>query len=126
MANTSQILLPSQVRSASVQTGEQVNSSWRGVILFLVVTVAPAQTLTLQIEAKDPAAGTWAPLSAFPAAIASFVGTKLYTLYPGAVETGALADMEVMGIPLPQRWRANITHGGAGNFTYSLGAHLIL
>lgn len=100
----------------------------RGVMLTLDVTKAPnaAETLTLQIEAKDPASGKYIPITAFAA---SKKGEELgagatlaFTIYPGGVETAAVGNHEAQALPLPRKWRVKVTHSGAGKWTYSVGA----
>jgi hypothetical protein len=122
-------LLKSEERTATTSTLDQTSSgSQRGVLLVLDVTKAPAaaDTLTVSIEVRDPATGKYVPLTAFAA---SKKGEELeagatlaFSLYPGALETGALAGHEVMGLALPSAWRAKVTHSAGGKWTYTLGA----
>ena len=126
MANAEATLLASAARTATAATVLQTNNVNRGLVLFLDVTVGvAAETLTPQVQMSDPVTGKFTNITAFPATAAAFTGSKTYVVYPGAVETTALADHEVAGIPLPTRYRVNITHSGAGSWTYSLGAALI-
>lgn len=122
-------LLKSAERTATTTSEDIVSpNGQRGVLITLDVTKAPnaADTLTLQLEAKDPASGKYVPLTAFAA---SKKGEELgsgatlaFTVYPGGAETAALANHEVMALGLPRKWRVKVTHSAAGKWTYSVGA----
>ena len=117
-------LLSSTPRTATTATADQTNLSHRGVVLFLDVTAAPGggETLTVEIQGKDPTSLKYVPLATFTAVSAT--GTTAYTFYPGAVETVAVAGHEVQGLVLPRSWRTRVVHSAAGSWTYSLGASL--
>lgn len=122
-------LLKSEERTATTSSEDQTSASnQRGVFLVLDITKAPEaeETLTVEIEARDPATGKYVTLTAFAA---SKKGKELgagatlaYTLLPGAAETSAVANHEVQALGLPSSWRAKVTHSGAGKWTYTLGA----
>lgn len=122
-------LLSSEAKTAT-RTSDNVNvgSGQRGVMLALDITKAPnaAETLTLQLEAKDPASGKYVPITAFAASKkGEELGagtTLLFSVYPGALETAAVANHEVQGLGLPRNFRVKVTHSGAGSWTYSVGA----
>lgn len=145
-------LLISDEREATTSSEDVVSpAGQRGVLLTLDVTEAPPAaraaeeeetpeeeaelaaeeaaeegTLAISIEAKDPASGEYVPLTAFAVTKkASELGegaTLAYTLYPGALETAAVGSHEVMGLPLPRKWRVKVTHSAVGKWTYSVGA----
>lgn len=122
-------LLQSEVCTATAESEPQVSSrGQRGVMLVLDITDAPAaaDTLTLAIQAKDPATGKYVTLTAFTA---SKKGEELeagatltYTIYPGGAETAAVGSHEIQALPLPSRWRALVTHSAGGSWTYTLGS----
>lgn len=122
-------LLKSEARDGTTTTLDQTSSgTQRGVMLVLDITEAPnvAETLTVSIEARDPATNKYVVLTAFAA---SKKGDELedgatlaFTLLPGAAETAALAGHEVQALGLPSSWRAKVTHSGNGDWTYTLGA----
>lgn len=122
-------LLKSEGRTATTGSVDAIaQTGQRGVLLTLDITEAPAteETLTLEVEARDPASGKYVPITAFKA---SKKGEELgagatlaFTLYPGALETEAVADHEVMALPLPRKFRVKVTHSGAGEWKYSVGA----
>lgn len=122
-------LLSSAARTATTQTPDQgTPAGIRGVILVLDITAAPntAETLTVSLQARDPATGEYVTLTAFNATAKGeelSEGTTLaYTVYPAAAETTAVGSHEVQALPLPRAWRAVVTHSGEGSWTYSLGA----
>ena len=119
-ANTSAVLLASAVQAATISTPDQANLSARGVeIIFDITAVPTIVTVTLTVEAKDPASGKYYTLLAGAAEVA--IATRVYRLYPGLT---AVANATVSDV-LPSKWRVTVTPSGAGNFTYSVGAHLL-
>ena len=90
------------------------------------VEATEAGTLTVSLEARDPASGKHVPLTAFAVtkkASELEAGTTLaYTIYPGAAETAALGSHEVMALALPGKWRVKVTHSAGGKWTYTVGA----
>lgn len=124
----SAVLLKSEARTSTTITPEQ-KALWRdrGIILFLDVTANPggAETLTLQVQTKDPVGGGWANLTTFGATTAATNALYMYTLYPSAAETAATSGHEVQALPLPPIWRARITHSSTGSWTYTVGAYTV-
>ncbi len=121
-------LLASAARNATTNTEDQsAGAQARGVQLILDVTKAPntAETLAVAIQARDPISGKYVTVTAFAASKKGEelqAGTTLaFTLYPGAAETAAVGNHEVQALPLPTKWRAVVTHSGAGEWKYSLG-----
>lgn len=120
--NESIILFPSASRTATISSSSQSNLFYKGVHLVLDITVVPGvQTITVDVEGIDPISG----LSYSLLTSAAFVATGLQnplTVYPGIT----VVANEQSSIILPINWRATVTHSGAGAFTYSLSANLIL
>jgi hypothetical protein len=126
------ILLPSEARTATKQT-DQVTfpavDMYRGVMLALDITATPnnAETLTLSVQAYDLASKKYVPLTAFAAGktgtelgAAPTTATSLFTVYPAGAETAAIANAEVQAMPIPNKWRAVVTHSAGGSWTYTL------
>lgn len=126
--NTEGTLLASAARTATTNTSDQTNYNARGVLISLDVSANPGggETLSLDIQYKDPISGNYASL--FPVTVVSTAsnGTFSVELYPGAVETGAIAALFVQGLALPRTWRARVVHSAAGSWTYSLAFQTIL
>jgi hypothetical protein len=121
-------ILPSAARTTVLQgtSVDQTNYRHRGVMLMLDITANPggAETLTLQVQAKLN--GKYRNITAFTAATAAANATWLFTVYPGAAETAAVANHEVQALPLPRVWRVVVTPSASGSFTYEVaGCYLI-
>lgn len=122
------VLLESKARTATTNSPDQFAfERTRGVRLYLNVTANPggAETLTLQVQAKDPASDTWVNVTKFTAEPAAANALYQYEVYPGAVDTGTIDNYQIQGGSLPRVWRARVTHSASGSWTYSLGAHLV-
>lgn len=123
-------LLASAVRTSTQTLTDVVNTALaRGALLILDVTaVTAAQTLTLEIQAKDIASGKYLTIGSTGAigGAATLVGTYALMCYPGLTAINALlTTLFGSAVPLPYTWRARVVHSGAGNFTYSLGRSLL-
>ncbi len=117
-------LLPSAVRAVTTASANQVNYNGRGVLIFFDITVVPgATTVTLTIDTYDSIGGTWKLLLTGAAEVG--VVDRCYLLYPGAGVAANGIDV-VNAFPLPRTWRINVTHSGAGNFTYSVFGTVVL
>ena len=127
--NQDLILLPSATRTALTQSAVQTNRNARGVLIYMSVTAASGTGgLTINIEAVDPASGSVEFLNSSPAAITAITGNlAIYLLYPGASSTNAGINVhQVTSGILPATWRVRVTPGDSTNYTYSIGASLIL
>ena len=124
--NAEATVLASAARVATTNSADFTNYDARGVMLHLNITANPgaAETLTVQLQMKDPVSGTYRNVTAFPATATSNTD-YIYTVYPGATETAAVAQFEVQGVPVPRTWRIAVTHSAAGSWTYSVGASYI-
>lgn len=114
-------LLAAGVRAVTTNSADQTSHNARGLhVVFDITAVPGVDTVTLTIEGKDAVSGKYYQLISGDAEVA--VGTRAYRVYPGIVSVAKLAVNDV----LPRSWRVTVTHSGAGNFTYSVGASLIL
>lgn len=125
-ANKDGIIFPSAVRTAATYTSdEMLNTSWRGVKLFINRTVATG-TVTVSVEGKDPITDTWFTVTgATTAALSSAIATTL-TVYPGitaAAGTGTTST-EASTI-LPSVWRVKAVVA-TDTTTWSIGATYLL
>lgn len=132
--NTAGSLLSSAARTADTASADQTNLYARGVLILVDFTATPndAQTMTAQLQAKDPVSGKYLTVSAFTALTASALGaaptteTYGFLVYPGAAETAVVAKHEVQALALPRTWRVNMDHSAAGSWTYSVGYSYVL
>jgi hypothetical protein len=116
--NIESIALPNAVRKATTSSADLVNPNAAGVIVYFAVSAVPGtDTVTLTIEAKDPASGLYSALYTAPP-ISTITRPARYILYPGVV---GVAPTMVLGLPLPRTWRVTVLHSAATNFTYSVG-----
>lgn len=122
-SNFEAVLLASAARTASTNSADQTNQNGRVLALFLNVTGNPggAETLTVQVQWKDPVSTGYQNLTTFPAIAAATNGSWVYLVGLGVAETVATANLEVQSVTLPRTWRATVTHSAAGSWTYSLG-----
>lgn len=121
---TEGIPLVSTGRTATTVTPTLENfSGHRGVIIFFNVTGGTfTNGLTLKVEARDPASGTWGQIHDNLTAVTA-TGLKTYVIHP---EVTALANStngyaKVVSGVIPKFWRITVTHGDSGTFTYSVG-----
>lgn len=127
------ILLASAARVATTSSADVNGAGYRGAVVSADFTATPndAQTMTVAIQAKDPASGKYTTISTFTALVASALGanpttaTFLFTLYPGAAETVATGNHEVQALVMPSTWRVQMVHSAGGSWTYSLGYSLL-
>lgn len=119
--NTSMVVFASAVRAASANADDDINSMGRGVEVVIDMTAVPGvDTVTFTIEGKDPASGKYYTLLASAAIVA--VSTVVLRVYPGLTAAANLVASDVV----PRTWRVKATHSAASNFTYSVGAHLVV
>jgi hypothetical protein len=129
--NDNIILLPSAVRSATTVSPDFTNYNGRAVIGILNISAVPGGGigLKLALDAKDPISGNYiqigsAALNASTISIvqgfAGLVGNA--TAWDGANPGTAFAVETI----LPITMRMRVIHSGAGSFTYSLAAQVIV
>lgn len=119
--NTDNTLLASAVRAATTPSTDQTNYNGRGILLVFDITAVPGvQTVTLTIQGRDPLSGAYYTILAGAAQVA--VSTIVMRVYPGLTAVANLTANDI----IPRTWRVNVEHSGAGNFTYSVGASVIL
>jgi hypothetical protein len=117
-------VLPSALRTTSTYGPVLKNGCWRGLALFLNLTnvVSATTGITPFIRAVDPLSGLFSVTSigaarTAPAFFAGFV-------YPAS---GLVAwSMGSVVSPLPSQFQLGLSHGDAGQYTYSLAASLLL
>jgi hypothetical protein len=106
----------SATRSATlVGDDNKKNPGNHGCIAVLNVTAVPGvDTVTLIIEGKDPASGTYYPVLTAAARVAS--GQDVLQVQPG----GAVTANVSANASLPDTYRARVIHSAGTAFTYSL------
>ncbi len=121
-SNQDVTLLASAARTATTNSPDQTNPSFRGAILFVNVTsITATPSVTPSVAMKDSISAAYGTLWTATVAIAA-AGAYIYLLYPGAVNGNAT---EVDGIAIPRTWRLTMTHADADSITYSVSAAYI-
>lgn len=106
--------------AAAYNSPELLNAKWKGVRLFINLTVVNGGTLTVKIQNFDPASQTWVDLPlAVTTALAAVAVTTL-TVYPGQTET---ANQDISD-PLGGRWRVVATTAVAA-VTFGIGGEYL-
>lgn len=119
--NRSVTLLASAARTASNNTADQSNNSYRGLHVIIDVTaVSATPSVVATIQGKDEVSGVYYDLLVATAITAT--GTTVLKVYPGiaAAAGGAASDV------LPSTWRVKLTHADSDSITYSVAAQLVL
>ena len=111
------LLLPSATRTATTVSDNIVNTQYRGILVFLRVTVASGTGgLTLRFSYRDPATGTLFNMNNAPTAVVA-VGLTMLAVYPAISGT---ATTQANNMILPRNFSITVTHGDASSYTYSV------
>lgn len=114
-------VLVSAVRAATNSSNPVVNERARGAHVIVDMTAVPGvQTVTFTIEGYDPLSAKWYTILASTAIVAT--GTTVLKVFPGATASANVTANDC----IPRTWRVTATHSGAGNFTYSVGANMVI
>lgn len=118
-------LLASTPRTATVQSPDQTNHGWSGVVVVVDVSnIVATPSVVPSIMHKEIVTGDYVSIADF-IAITDVTGTGKYYYYimPGTV-TPAFADPDVeeveLNTPLPPTWRWEMVHGDGDSITYSV------
>ncbi|MEP6756510.1 MAG: hypothetical protein ABJA67_13475 [Chthonomonadales bacterium] len=103
--------------TASPSPVEKTNETARGAVAYINISAIDAGvTLTVSIEAKDPASSAW--VNILTSAALSAVAMTTLKVCPGLPVSANVSAND--GLPL--NWRIKPIQGGsAGNITYSIG-----
>lgn len=119
--NDTVVVMPSAVRAASANGNQLLNPFARGVVLTIDMTAVPGtDTVTFAIEGLDPVSGKFYTILQSAAIVA--VSTVVLRVYPGLIAAANLVVSDV----LPLGWRVRTIHSAGTNFTYSVGANLVI
>ncbi|NIV29466.1 MAG: hypothetical protein GWN58_08135 [Anaerolineae bacterium] len=115
-------LLAACARTATCASDDQTNYNARGVTVWLdVESNSGSETLTLQIQSKNPVTASYTTL--LESASITATGDTVYVVYPiGGSGVGAVEDYtESVSLPLPRTWRVNVVADSGSSMTYSVG-----
>lgn len=112
--------LISAVGATTTQTSaDQTNTSGRGVLVFLNTTAIGTGSVTLEIDGKDPASGTYYAILTGVAVVTNVF--TVYRVYPGLTASANAIASDI----LPTTWRVRVTANNANAATYTVGACVI-
>lgn len=106
---------PQTAQTVGVNGVDQTNYNSRGVTVVVVTTAIGTGSITVTIQGKDQASGTYYTLLAGAAIITNT--TNRYTVFPGAVVAANVSANDA----LPYQWRIIVTANNANAATYSVG-----
>jgi len=122
-------LLASAARTATTQAPQQSTENARAIIIGLHVTANPggAETLELRVYGVDPVSGVLGDEYATFTTAAAVNAYYRLMVGPGLNGTPiAPTRNKAYALPLPPTYVVQVTHSGAGSWTYSLSyAHMI-
>ena len=93
------------------------NVSARGLDLFVDTTSSTAGTLTVKVQRKDPASGTYFDIAGATTVSINDPADVNLTIYPGIAETANISVSDTLG----HIWRVHATVATAA-VTFSVGA----
>jgi len=117
-ANLSIALLPSGVQVATYTSPDQVNYNGHALDVILDATGIGTATLTVAINAKDPASGKYYNL--LTGAVINTISTNVYKIGPALAAVANLAA----NAWVPRVFQVVVAQAGTGNATYSVGYNL--
>lgn len=112
-------LLASAARTTTQTGADTTNYNAKGIKVYLSVTSAGTGSITVSIQAKDPAGVYYTLLTG---AAVTTNSTNTYTIYPGMTVAANVSASDV----LSRVFRVVVTHNNANSITYSVGYDLIL
>jgi len=108
------------VAATTTQTSaDQINFNARGIKVVVNVTAISGGSITVALQGKDAASGTYWTLLASVAVSAT--GAFTLTLYPGVAVTANVSASDI----LTRTWRVQVTPAGS-TASYTVGASVIL
>lgn len=117
------IIFASASRTAAAYTSDEMhNPNCKGVRLYVDITdVGAAGTLTVKIQTKDPATGTWVDLAGAVTTALAAVATTTLLVYPGITETNNVDVSSHLG----SAWRVVATVA-SNAVVFSIGGDYLL
>lgn len=105
--------------TTSQNSPDQVNSSGRGILVFINVTAIGTGSITVTIRGRDKASGTYYTILTSLAITAN--GFTVLRAYPGLTAAANAVASDV----LPRVWRIEVTANNANAASYTVSANVI-
>lgn len=112
-------LLASGSRTTTQNGADITNTKYRGIHVYLDMTVVGTGSVTLTIQGKDSVSGGYYTILAGAAVITNVA--NVYRVYPGLTAAANAVANDV----LPRTFRIIVTANNANAATYSVGYSLI-
>lgn len=123
--NTDITLLEQAVRTIEANSGDQINSSWKGLILFVrVYAIMNTPSITPRLQIRDNISRVYFTVWTAAAAITA-VGSYVYIFDLGGMGFGGNYT-EAVNLRLGRVWRLIIQHADADAIEYSVSATLLV
>jgi hypothetical protein len=123
--NTESTLLSSAARTATTASALQTNHNARGALIIMNVTAASGTGgLQCRLLGSDALSGAVFQVAALPTAVTA-TGVYCYEFYPGIGAAGG-GVVQRTSCVVPRTWQAQVIHGDASSYTYSLTHSLIV
>ena len=119
---TQKTLLASAARTGTTSSADQTNRSFKGLYVYLDVTVNPGggETLTVDVEAKDDVNDEYHVIATSGAqALGGSAGQYVIAIYPADLTVANGIDA-IGEVPLSAVYRVNVTHSSGGTWSYSV------
>lgn len=100
-------------------SGDLINLTGKGVRVTLTTTSIGTASLTLHIQAKDPASGNYADLLVGTAVTTNT--TKVYVVYPTIAASANAIAQDVV----PHTFLIKVVHGNGNAASYSVGCSIL-
>ena len=118
-------LLTRESRTAEANSGDQLNSSGRGLILFMrVYSITDTPSITPVLQIRDSISGTYFSVWSAQAAITA-AGSYVYLFDLGGIGFGGNYT-EAVNLRLGLVWRLVVQHADADSIEYSVSATLLV
>lgn len=118
--NFSYNIIPSGDFSSSHSSSTLENETGRGVIITIFVSAVPGVDTFIPLVKYDTVNLVGNVYFQGPTIVAT--GFVTMVVYPGAPEIATIST----GKPIPQKWRMDFIHSGAGTFTYIVEGNTIV
>ncbi len=116
------VLLADATRAASTNSLVQTtHGPARGLVLYLDVSASTnAQTIQVLIQIQDHVTSAFHTiLDGGAVDYLGSTGNRTYIAYPGIAAAAEDVD-QIVGFPIPRRWRVRVVHSAGGDFDYSI------